>query len=249
MSPISPDNLGTVALAVGALGASSYAIVDGLKLFSWIDLAGFERLFHQGGRRLTQKHAANLDPLLPALKIAYGTAVMEVLKAQYRGGRTGDLPRTLRQGVRIGLGMMEKAQVEKLATDLGLGEATVQLVVGALEKARQLRPPATGQGDAKPQVPPMGDDERASLARLETTLDARIDAALVLANAQYATQTKLYAMVVALAIAFGVGAAVLESEHKYAICLLVGIAAVPLAPVAKDLASGLQAAVKAFRGK
>ena len=246
-----PDSLGATVLAVGALGAAAYGIVDGMKLLPWVDLSGFERLFSSrctaGGRMWPTKQKAGLDPLHPALEVAYGTDVMELLKAQYRSGRIkGDLPRTLRQGVRIGFGMMPLADVIKTSAALGLPESTTTQAANALENARRLHPPAYGEKEASPTADLPSDDERAALARLETTKDARIDAALVLADTQYVTQTKIYATFVALAIAFGVG---LSLNQEPIICFLVGIAAVPLAPVAKDIATALQEAVKAFRGR
>jgi hypothetical protein len=53
-------------------------------------------------------------------------------------------------------------------------------------------------------------------------------------------------MIVSLAIAFGVG---LMLGQNPAVCFVVGITAVPLAPVAKDLATALQSAVKALGGR
>lgn len=253
-----PDNLsdylGTTALAVGALGAASYGIVDGLKLFPWIDLAGFERLFSErlfsirsmtGGRRWPVTHKIGLDPLLPALKAAYGADVMELLKAQYRNARAkGDLPRTLRQGVRIGFAMMTRDEIVTSAVGLGIAEDVAALATEALLLAREQLPPAAGQAVAPRPAPAIGEEQRAALARLETTIDARIDAALVLAEMQYVTQTKVLATIVALAIAFAVG---LHMEQDPVVCFVVGIAAVPLAPVAKDLATALQEAVKALK--
>lgn len=47
----SSENLGTAALAIGALGTASYGIVDGIfKSFTWFDSAGFERVFAVGGK-------------------------------------------------------------------------------------------------------------------------------------------------------------------------------------------------------
>ena len=192
------------------------------------------------------RQKAGLSPLLPALKLAYGDEVMEVFRAQYRNGRAkGDLPRTLRQGVRIGLGMMPREEIIRLVLALGIAPETAELAADALVLARRMRPPAAGE---PPSIPPVtiSDDQRAALARLETTIDARIDAALCLADNQYVTQTRLYAMGVAIAIAFGVG---LHMNQDPVVCLLVGLLAVPLAPIAKDLASALQSAVKVFRGR
>ncbi|HEY7653386.1 MAG TPA: hypothetical protein VIG07_11230 [Methylomirabilota bacterium] len=242
-------SLGTLALAAGALGTAAFGIVDGLKLIPWIDLAGFERLFSrgstaQGGRRWPTTIRANLDPLVPPLTLAYGNDVMELLKAQYRSGRgKGDLPRTLRQGVRIGLGLMPDAGVAAIAKGLGLPTETADRVGRALVATRSMRPPALGQPETAVQPPPIPDDDRAALARLETAIDARIDAALVLADNLYVIQTKLVASVVAVGIGLGVGK-ILGAPW---LGLAVGFAAVPLAPVAHDAATALQEAVKAVQ--
>jgi len=247
-----PDNLsaylGTTAMAVGALGTASYGIVDGMKLFSWVDLAGFEQLFSSdvaGGRTWPSQQTVGLDALLPVLQVAYGSDVMGLLKAQYRNGRAkGDLPRTLRQGVRIGFGMSEQNKIVTAATSLGLADSIASLAAHALELAREQRPPAAGETAKSSQA--ISEDARAALARLETAIDARIDAALALAETKYVTKIKLWATFVALVIAFGVG---LSLDQKPAFCFIVGITAVPLAPVAKDLATALQEAVKAFKGR
>jgi hypothetical protein len=244
------QNWGLAILAVGALGTAAFGIVDGLKLVPWIDLAGFERLFSgrpaRRGRAWPTSIRANLDPLVPALLLAYGDDFMDVLKAQYRSGRgKGDLPRTLRQGVRIGLGLMPAGAIEAPAGTLGLPPETAQSVGRALEAARRARPPALGQPVPEPGAPPpITEDDRAALARVETAIDARIDAALVLAETLYVTQTKLIASLVALAIALIVGSPLGAS---WAVRFMVGLAAVPLAPVAKDAATALQEASKAMQ--
>ena len=240
---------GVAIAAVGALGTAAFGIVDGLKLIPWIDLAGFERLF---SRRLAREARAwpttiraNLDPLVPALLLAYGGDVMEVLKAQYRSGRAkGDLPRTLRQGVRIGLGLMAEADIDAMARALGLPVAAAQAVARALVATRTYRPPALAQPPAVPAPPPIAEADRAAMAQLETVIDARIDAALVLAEALYVTQTKLIASAVAIAIALVVCRAL---GAPWWLGAAFGVAAVPLAPVAKDVATALQEAVKAMQ--
>lgn len=241
------EYLGTVALAVGGLGAASYGVVDGMKLIPWIDLAGFERLFGgrktKGGRRWPTLQRAGLDPLLPALQAAYGADALELLKAQYRSGRgKGDLPRTLRQGVRIGFGVMREKEIAEAARLLGVDDRAAELAAAALLVARDARPPAAGE--APPDPASVSSEQRSALARLETAIDARIDAALVLAEAQYVTQTKVIATIVALVIAFCVG---YYLDTQPLVSFMVGIAAVPLAPVAKDLATALQEAVRALK--
>lgn len=257
---VDPENLGTAALAIGALGTASYGVVDGLfKAFTWFDSAGFERIFavggKEGGRRFYPSHKATLDPLLPALKIAYGSDVIELLRAQYRGGRvSGDLPRTLRQGVRIGFGMMEVSSIALVATELGVTADIANLAAEAIDGARRQRFQAeqskSGSDSVSSLQPALTDEQRSAMARLETMIDARIDAALALAETQYVVQTKLLAMLVSLVISFGVGASGgMLVAGKWGWCLIVGLAAVPLAPVAKDLSTALQEAVKALKAR
>jgi hypothetical protein len=239
------ENLGTTALAVGALGTAAYGIVDGLKFCSWIDLAGFERLFSgggkAGGRMWPIKHRATLDPLLPALKVAYGSDVMDLLKSQYRGGRAkGDLPRTLRQGVRIGFSMMESEKIVSAAVGLGLTKDIATLAADTIKRGLE-QPPALGE-EPKPEATVTA-EQRSALARLETAIDARIDADLAMADVEYVTQAKIWAMIVSIGIALWVGWLLNQS---WAASLVVGITAVPLAPVAKDLATALQSAAKAL---
>lgn len=244
------DRWGVAILAVGALGTAAFGIVDGLKFIPWIDLAGFERLFSRHPMRRARAWPttirANLDPLEPTLRLAYGDDVMEVLKAQYRSGRSkGDLPRTLRQGVRIGFGLMPGDAIEAVARALGLPPATAQAVANALVATRSARPPALGEPTPPVGGPPLiSEDDRAAMARLETAIDARIDAALVLAETLYVTQTKLVASVVALAVALMVGGFL---KAPWWLSVTFGIAAVPLAPVAKDVATALEEAVKAMQ--
>lgn len=244
------SNLSTVTLATGALGAASYGVVDGMKFFPWIDLAGFERLFSvktsSAARRWPIPQEMTLDPLVSALNMAYGPSAVAVCAAQYRNGRSkGDLPRTLRQGVRIGLSMMSGLDIESTATKLGMDPESAKAVALALRLARDQRPPAAGETGERAPVD-LSDDARNAIARLETAIDARIDAALVLAESQYVTQNKVLAMLVALAISLAVGTAM---DQAPSVCVLVGLAAVPVAPVAKDLSTALQEAVKALRAR
>jgi hypothetical protein len=168
------------------------------------------------------------------------------LKAQYRNGRAkGDLPRTLRQGVRIGFGIMQPEDIAKTALTIGIDEQAAGLAAKALITARDQRPPAAGEEELD-VYPEVSTEQRSALARLETAIDARIDAALVLAETQYVTQTKIIATFVALAIAFGVGHFI---EAEGVVSFMIGIAAVPLAPVAKDLATALQEAVRALKSR
>jgi hypothetical protein len=168
-----------------------------------------------------------LGPVIETLHVAYGPDFKNLLRAQYRGNQR-ELIRLIRQGVRIGL---TPGNAVPIAGFLGivdakkLGEAAEQVRKGT-ELESQLRN---------------------TLGRFELAVDARIDAALSLAQTKYVGTTRVVASLVALFIALAVGFH-LGSGYVFQ-ALLVGVAAVPLAPIAKDLVTALQSASKAIRVK
>lgn len=207
------ENLGTIVLAVGALGTASFGIVEGLK-WTIVGLSGFRQI-----RKLLG------DPVMEALRVAYGPEYMSLLKAQYRANRiSGDLPRSLRQGARVGL---TPSTAEALANQVGVvSKAELKTVAAALQKGKNLT-----------------DSQRNVLGRYELALDARIDAALALANDKYIGYIRVLASVVSIGIALAVRQA---AGGEWLTAVIVGVAAVPIAPIAKDLASALQSAAKAM---
>ena len=93
---------------------------------------------------------------------------------------------------------------------------------------------------------PLSEEQRGVLGRYELALDARIDAALALANSRYIGSIRGLASLVAIAIALIVG---WIQNVSLITAFIAGLAAVPIAPMAKDLAGALQAAAKALPGK
>ncbi len=167
-----------------------------------------------------------LGRLTDALEVAYGPAYADVLRGQYRGDQR-TLVRTLRQGVRVGLNARTAPDI---AAFLGsIDGAALAAAVTTAERHGELTPA-----------------ERGIIGRYELAADARIDAALAIAQSRYVGTVRVLSSLVAIGIALGVGYAM---EIPAATAVLVGVAAVPLAPIAKDVASGIQAASKAMRGK
>jgi hypothetical protein len=164
-----------------------------------------------------------LNPIFVTLHAAYGPDVDKVLRAQYRGERS-ELTRVIRQGARIGL---KPENAEAVATSLGIVQAAdLKAATEQIEVGRELSA-----------------EHRNVIGRYELAVDARIDAALCLAIDEYATVAKITASAIALAIALAVGLTVGQPFQA----LLVGIAAVPLAPIAKDVATALRSAADALR--
>lgn len=221
------DRLYEVILAAGGLGIAAFGIVEGLK-WSRLGVAGFDR-----GLRL-------LGELTSALEVAYGRAWAELLKAQYRQGRTtGELPRTLRQGIRAGL---TEANAVKIARHLDL--AAPQTLREAAQKVE-----AGKAGD-------LSDRERNVIGRFELAADTRIEAALGLADSRYVVAQRVAAGIVALGVALFVAALITGFDgsepgnaRTWGFAALVGLSAVPLAPISKDVVSALQAAQQALRSR
>ena len=232
-------NLGTMVLATGALGTAAFGVVDGLKTWR-IGLSGYDQLRGTMG-----------DSLFDALEKAYGAKTEEILQAQYRNGRkAGTLPKTLRRGVRIGL---TTENAEKIGNELGtvdgrdLNSAAEMALSGAL---------AAEEEDEKKKKEK--ERNREVIARFELAADARIDAALSLAEAKYKGLMRVYASITSIAFALiaaflinyegtAAGAELKFDGLLYLQALIVGIAAVPIAPVAKDIAKSLQSATKALK--
>ncbi len=210
------ENLGTIVLAVGALGTAAFGIVEALK-WTPIGLMGFGQIDKLLG-----------EPVMKALEVAYGPEYLSLLKGQYRSGRTeAQLAKTIRQGSRVGL---TPETASSLATRIGVVQPEDLTAV-----AESLQ---TGED--------LSDEHRSILGRFELALDARIDAAMALANDRYAGSLRVIASLVAIVIALTVG---LKAGEDLLTSLIVGIAAVPIAPMAKDLSKAIQSAGKALPGK
>lgn len=166
-----------------------------------------------------------LGPIMDTLRVAYGADADRLLRAQYRGD-CKELARVMRQGVRIGL--TEKNAVE-VATFLGMVDT---------EKLREAARAVESGAELSVEL-------RNVLGRFELAVDARIDAALTLALDHYAGAVRFAASGVAIAIALIVGVRLGRMFEA----ALVGVAAVPLAPVAKDIVTAIRAAANALRAR
>lgn len=167
-----------------------------------------------------------LGNLTKALEHAYGSNYDKLLRAQYRGDRQ-ELGRMLRQGVRAGLSIQN---AQELATSLPAVDG--EQLRRAIELADRGEDP--------------GAESRNVLGRYELAADARVEAGLALAQSRYATAAQAAAGIVAVLLAVAAAFALDESAN-WIDAIVLGIAAVPLAPIAKDVASGLNAASKALR--
>lgn len=216
-------------LATGALGTAAFGIVEGLKSTASVGEAGFDDL------------TRTLGPFAVTLEQAHGKDWEKIYRGLYRGDAS-ELVRMLRQGVRVGLTTQNAATIGDALFGSGSEEAKALVVVAG----KVLSP------DAKPS-----ELELRALGRYELAADARIDAAMAIAKQRYATTARTWASGASLLIAaitagglyFSGGVIGLSTGGLILFALLIGIAAVPIAPIAKDLASGINAAARALRAR
>jgi hypothetical protein len=223
------EYLTELVLATGALGTAAFGLVEAQKATAAVGEAGFDEIPRM------------LGALTHALERAHGTAWERVFRGLYRGD-ADELVRMLRQGVRVGLTSANAAAIG--AELFGADTPEVASLVQVADKA------------LSPSRPPT-DAELHVLGRYELMADARIDAAVALAKQRYAATARVRAMWWAFGIALGTAVAVqllpmdgmLHGVPLFVTALLVGVAAVPIAPIAKDVASGIQAAARALRSR
>lgn len=226
------SKLASLIVAIGALGAAAAGLVDTSKFFSGgISNAGFNFV----------KQA--LAPFHKALARALGASAnwQEVLKAHWLNGRPKDEQKAIAKSlIRLGLHQDDANDLAKAGgVDAGiLGEAAE-----ALQKGDDLTPVQMNV-----------------LGRFDTAVEARLDAAFERADQYYRNTSKLVAGIIAVILAVvagGVlyvdmsGAAASVAGYVFSryclLAIIVGVVAVPLAPVSKDLVSALGTAVKAMK--
>ncbi len=220
-----------MVLAAGSLGAAAYGIVDGFKFSAKFASAGFNQIKMALGA-----------PIYEALRYAYGSQFTNLMRAQYINGRSsGDLPRTLRQGVRLAL---NSENAEALAATIGhLDGKALKDAATAVE---------TGAN--------VSHQQRSLIARFEVAVDTRVDAALALAENKYKGVMQMRASGVSIVLAV-IGSFAFNVQQNsdglthaftfedFVIALVVGIAAVPLAPIAKNVSTALQSVAKATKAR
>ena len=208
--------------AAGALGTAAFGLVDASKAFGGVAMLGYGRLC-----RCLDRFFA------PALDKALGEkgAWREVVRAQWLNGRPrAEQKETIRSLVRLGL---DADTAPALAAAGHVDEARLKQVA---EKV------ATGVF--------LDESDNAVLARMDAAIEAHLDAAFDMGEQQYRNFSRFLAGTFAIVLAVA-AAALLEAGsltwREGLLAGLVGLVAVPLAPLAKDLAASISAAARGVR--
>lgn len=241
--------------AVGGLGLAAFGLVESVgKAFAFSRAGRNGRLSTWGlpyvGFGVVKKM---MRPLTPALELAYGDQYFSIIAQQYRAGRaSGQAPDTIRQGVKLALPFLGVERAAALiaavwkmdaAFSRGLANALQAPALTSTRAAPRGGPPRAAAASARPSPP---DPAQVLAGRFAAALDARVSAAFDLADERYEAWAKTLAGVVALVLAlvlnYGLG-----DKLPWALAVVIGLVAVPLAPVAKDVSTKLNDALTAFQ--
>lgn len=235
------DSLTTWVASTGAVGTAAFGIVETLKGTA-VGTVGAGRVKELLGEQYWK-----------ALEAVYGKGLDGLVTETFRKG-ADPLAQLLKTGLRLALSHEPSADVLGSSVPREKGEpelkhAAATLRDGARKALADAEGRKSGDGADERLEPPIEEsrvesESRAVMGRFEALMSARVDAAVCAAQRRFAAWMQFLAMV--LAVAGGVGAAAALGESLLG-GLLIGLAAVPVAPVTKDLVALLGHARTALR--
>jgi hypothetical protein len=224
------DQLPEIIGAVAALGAAAFGLVDVTKGF-WLKMGNTGFGFIE----------AALAPFSNAMQRATGTDGTRLVWSHWINGRETAEQKTIAKSlVRMGL---DGVTAPEIAKSVNVDGAALAAVVTKLRAGQDLE-----------------QTEIALLGRVDSAIDARLDAAFERADRRYRSVARNIAAGYSVILSVIAGASLYASyctdptkcpgflsSTDLVLSIVVGLVAVPLAPISKDLVTGLKAAVTAFK--
>lgn len=211
-------DLSKLVLAIGGLGTAAYGVVDATKALG----GGVSRVGFGDVKRVVAK-------LIPAKEKDSTSALgKESVLATLRANWMNGMPAADQKSI-------AKALVKlNLTTDTANDLAKVTGVDGALltEVAKKLSSKAT-----------LSDEQTDVYGRFDLSLSALLDQAYQRGDQRYRNTAKLLAVAVSVLLSLA-GTQTVLGPHHVRLAVMVGLLATPFAPIAKDLASAVQAGAK-----
>jgi len=210
--------------AATGLGAAAFALVDGSKaVFGGVSNCGFGHI-ERAMKRFFPDSAAQGDPSDP-LRLS---EVRATLRANWLNGTAfADQKAIAKSLVKLRL---NEVNATDLAKATGVDENTLKAIAAKIASGETL----TSQ-------------ESDVFGRFDLMLTAILDEGYQRADQSYRNSAKAWSIVASVVLAV-LGGWIVEGSafdaQKLGAALLVGLAATPLAPIAKDLTSALSAGVK-----
>lgn len=206
-----------VVAATGGLGLAAMSLVDAFKA---VPGGGVSRIGFGHLRAVLRQ----FDQVLAQ---AVGRDWEAVILSHWINGRPRDEQvGVIRSLLRLGLNPDTAGQLAAIGNvdPKALGDAAGKLITGqALDEA-----------------------EVNLIGRVEAAVEARLDAAFDLADQAYRNRSRVLAGVIAIVLALAVSL-VLRPSPGPGLAALIGLLAVPIAPIAKDLVTALTAAAQAVK--
>jgi hypothetical protein len=219
MSPITLEQFGAALAALSALATAAFGLLDSSKAF-WGGVSNV------GLRHIERA----LAPFKIALDAAMGQSAWWLLvRANWMNGMAKDQQKAVVRGmIKLGLNIDTAAS---LADATRVDATALKAIAAKLAKGQDLT-----------------DTELNVLGRLNAVLDAKLDVGFEQAEQQYRNVSRVLAGVVCILLAliargFWPG----PDKPGWWVAIAVGLLAVPVAPVAKDLTSAVSAAMKAIK--
>lgn len=222
--PTPPDltAISNQIIAVGALGTAAFGLVDSTKVLrGGISNRGFGYIQDA------------LTPFAPALEEALGVNPAHdwrsVMRSHWINGRPKEEQKAIAASL-IQLGLTAE-NAPALAEAGQVAPAALQAVVAALDHGQELTP-----------------EQLNILGRFKATIEARVDAAYERADQVYRNSARFLAGIVAIMLAVTAAYVLYDVRtlSGFGPAILIGVVAVPLAPIARDIASALAAAAHAL---
>jgi hypothetical protein len=221
---VAPDvassvDLSKIVLAIGSLGTAAYGLVDVTKGF---------------GGGISNRGLGDIKKVVSALIPASAVAT---LRANWLNGMAmADQKSVAKALIKLNLTTNHAATVKDMANATGVDPTILGQVAAKLSSS----PPLTPAGGPQPLTAVESD----LFGRFDLSLSALLDQAYQRADQRYRNSAKIMAVFFSVALALA-GAWMVYGDHaRYGIAIITGLIATPLAPVAKDLSSAIQAGAK-----
>jgi hypothetical protein len=231
-----PD-LSRAVLGIGALGTAAFGLVDATKsLWGGVSNRGFGDI-RKVIATLIPPSGATLGPsasqTAPSAAISLGP-VLETLRANWLNGMSlADQKAIAKAMIKLNL---TPASASKIAVATGVD-------TGLLTSAADKMAKGVTDNSADAKLTPAETD---ILGRFDLILSAMLDRGYQRADQRYRNSAKALAVLLSVALAFLGSYSLGLGYHKWTV-LMVGLLATPLAPIAKDVASAIQAGAKAVQ--
>lgn len=229
----SAADLSKVVLAIGGLGTASFGLVDACKGIA----GGISNLGLGDIKKVVRPLIVGGDGAIPEshrVPAPSFNSVWFTLRANWLNGMAlGDQKAAAKALIKLNLTTTNAANLAKrTGTDAGLLTSIAQ----------KITPTPQTSADGKPiQLTPAESD---AFGRFDVALSALLDQAYQRADQRYRNSAKLLAFVFAIVLALVGARLVYGVDAPYGPAFIAGLLATPLAPVAKDLASSIQAGAK-----